>query len=110
MAALTVQNIALAGITPSLTAAAEAGDTFINDGNTYFQVKNASGAEITVTFTTAGTFRGVALENPTVTVAATTGDKLVGPFDKEAFNNSTGSVAITYSAFASVTVGAFKLG
>lgn len=109
MATLTVQNTTIAGITPSWASAAEGGDEFLNTGDCYCEVKNASGSEITVTVTTPSKVEGLDIEDPTVTVAATTGVKRFGPFDPSICNQTTGRVSITYSAHASVTVGVFKL-
>jgi len=109
MATLTIQETTIAGITPTWTSAAEAGDEFLNTGDCYCEVKNGSGSGITVTVATPGKVEGLEIEDPTVAVVATTGVKRFGPFDPSICNNSSGRVAITYSAHASVTVGAFKL-
>jgi len=109
MATLTVQETTIAGITPTWASAAETGDEFLNTGDCYCEVKNGSGAEITVTVATPGKIEGFEIENSTVAVAATTGVKRFGPFDPSICNNSSGRVAVTYSAHTTVTVGAFKL-
>ena len=108
MATLTVQNISLAGITPSYASAAAGGDEFVNTGDTLFQIKNG-GSEITLTIETPAKIEGIYIAEITVTIPATTGDKMVGPFDPAIFNQSTGRVAVTYSGVTTVTVGAFKL-
>ena len=108
MATLTVQNISLAGITPSYAAAAAAGDEFANTGDTLFHIKNG-GSEITLTIETPAKIEGIDIAEITVTIPATTGDKMVGPFDPSIFNQTTGRVAVTYSSETSITVGAFKL-
>jgi len=108
MATLTVQNISLTGITPSYASAAAGGDEFANTGDTYFQIKNG-GSEITLTIETPAKIEGIDIAEITVTIPATTGDKVIGPFDPSIFNQSTGRVAVTYSAVTTVTVGAFKL-
>jgi len=107
--ALTVQDIALAGITPSYAAANADGNSFDNQGGSYLQVKNGSGSQITVTIPTPAKVGGVDLEDITVTVAATTGDKVIGPFAPELFNQSGGVVHVNYSAVTTITAGAFKL-
>lgn len=89
-------------------AAAAGGDEFANTGDTFFQIKNA-GSEITLTVETPAKIEGIDIAEITVTIPATTGDKMIGPFDPAIFNQSTGRVAVTYSAVTSVTVGAFKL-
>ena len=108
MATLTVQNTSLAGITPTWTAAAAGGDEFLNSGDCYFEIKNG-GSEITVTVETPAKIEGIDIAEIAVVVPATTGVKRIGPFDPGIFNQSTGRVAVTYSAVTTVTVGAFKL-
>jgi len=107
---LTVQDVALAGITPAYVAVtATDGVQFLNDGNTFLQFKNTNGATRTATLVTPATVRGVAIENPTVVVPITTGDKMIGPFAPEVFNDAAGMMVATVSAFADLTAGAFRV-
>ncbi len=106
--AITVQEIVVAGITPTYGAADAAGNTVANDGNVFLHVKN-SGVETTLTITTPGTVGGVAIADPTVTIPATTGDKMVGPFDPTIFNGSGGTVALAWSQVTGITIAAIKL-
>lgn len=108
--ALTVQNIALAGLTPAYSA----GDAvnfheFINDGNTMLQVKNTGGGACTVTIYTPAKVAGVDIADITVVVGATTGDKMIGPFPTHVFNQSGGLVNVDISTATGVTLGAFRL-
>lgn len=116
MALLTVQEITRAGPTPTYASATSGGDTFNNDDSerTFLHVKNA-GSQITLTIVTAKTsvqvsgYGAVALADITVTIPATTGDKMIGPFPGVRFNTSNGQVAITYSGVTSVTIAAVKV-
>lgn len=111
MATLSVQTIVRAGITPTFAAVAAGGDEFPNDGNTYVEIINSSGANsYTVTFTTPASVQGVALENPTATVG-TSVRKKIGPFPTRLFNTSDGRVAVAYTGSApatDLTIGVFK--
>lgn len=108
MAELTVQNISITGLEATFASAAGGGDTFKNDGRTFFEVNNGSGGDITLTFTTPGTVQGVAIADPTVVVTA--GERRhIGPFDPSIFNNSSGLVAVGYSGVTSLTVAAIRL-
>jgi hypothetical protein len=110
MAALTVYTIDYDGVdVESAYAAAAASQEFANDGRTFVHIKNASGGSITCTFTTAGTYRSHAIADTVVTVGATTGEQMVGPFPKEIYNANDGNIDITWSATPSVTIGVFKL-
>ena len=64
--ALAVQQIGRAGITPAFTAANTDGHTILNDGKTFIEVKNGSGAPITVTIDTPQTVDGLAVAQRTV--------------------------------------------
>ncbi|RJX18505.1 MAG: hypothetical protein C4570_06400 [Ammonifex sp.] len=108
MAQLTVQNIALAGLTPSYAAAAAGGDNFTNDGRAFLHVKNGSASSINVTVDSAVPCNQGFDHDITVAVAAGA-DKMIGPFDPERFNDSTGKVNVTYSAVTTVTVAALHL-
>jgi hypothetical protein len=107
--ALTPQAINFTtGITPTFSAAAAGGNSFVNDGRTFFEVKNTSGATVNVTVTvsypTVG--GGLVIANPHYTIAATSGDRMIGPFDRSYFGSP---VYVDYSAVTSVTCAAIKL-
>jgi len=109
--AITPQNPALAGITPSYAAGDSANGMYVpNDGKTLLQVKNTGGAACTVTLKSNGyKVAGVALADQTVTVPATTGDKIIGPFDPMVFNQAGGTLSIDLSTATGVTIAAFKM-
>ncbi len=111
MALLASQSITRAGVTAAYAAAAGGGDTFTPDRDTFLQVKNASGGAITVTIVTPRTDGvGNAVADNTVSIPATTGDKMIGPFPAEFYADpSTGLASITYSGVTSLTIGVFKL-
>ena len=106
---LAIQQIVRAGLTPSLAAANSDGSYVPNDGRTFIQVKNGAGAPITVTIETPGTVDGNAIADLVVTIPAMTGDKVIGPFPPETYNQSDGKLKITFSAVTTVTIGAFRL-
>lgn len=105
---LATQKSTIAGIAPVFTAANVDGHYIVNDGHTVVQVKNAGGSPITVTLPTPGKVAGVDIVDPTVSIPATTGDKIIGPFDPRVFAQADGSVNIDFSGVTSVTVAAFS--
>ena len=107
--AITVQKVALGGLTPSFAAADINGQYFSNDGNVLLEVKNAGAGAITVTITAVAKLAGVSLTNPAISVPLTNGDKMIGPFDPTVFNQSDGTVYVDYSGVTSVTVAAIQL-
>lgn len=113
MALLTTQVLSRSGIVPSFAAAAAGGDTFAcgNDMRDYVEVKNASGASITVTVAAVQTSLNTGIAGtvtiPNISVAVAAGaQRKIGPFPAAYINN--GIVSMTYSAVTSVTVGAFR--
>ena len=112
MATLTVQTPGEdGGVVP--VAADVAGDVYPNGGDVYLYVQNDDASSITVTVTAQNTattkdgFGPVTKANGGGSVGANSVD-IFGPFPTSAFNNSSGQVAVTYSAVANVTVAAFK--
>ena len=102
MALLTAQTVTRAGITPTY-AAVSASDTIQADAGLALHVKNAGGSADTVTLTDAGvTPGGSAATNPTVSVPATTGDKMI-LIPAQFASTSTGLVTVTHSFTTSVT-------
>ena len=110
MATLTVTEIDFDGLdTESLYVAAAASQEFANDGRVFCHIKNTNGSTRTCTFTTANTYGGHAIADTVVTIGATTGEQMVGPFATKIYNASDGNIDITWSATAGVTIAVFKL-
>lgn len=102
---LTPQTMDKDGAAPTYTAI-DATDTysFRNGEKTILHFLN-TGTESTVTLDTPGTVGGgLAIENPTVTVPATTGDIMVALDPLSAFNDSSGNATFTQDVASGVTV------
>lgn len=108
MALGSPQQITNSGVTPSFATPA-ASDSFTYPSNAHavwMEVKNASGASITVTVTSQATAGdGLAASDKTVTVPATTGDKAFRI--SGAFKDGSDAVSVSFSATTSVTAGVF---
>jgi len=107
--ALAVQQIGRAGITPAFTSANTDGHSVLNDGKTFIEVKNGSGAPIVVTIDTPQTVDGLAVAQRTVSVAATTGDQMIGPFTTDYNQPGTEYLLVTFASVTSLTCGAFRV-
>jgi len=103
MALLTAQQIAVAGSQPTY-AAVSASDTIQPDGNDnmFLHVKNAGGSPDTVTIVIPGTYLTVAIADITVSVPATTGDRMIA-VPMAAMDPATGLITVTHSFTTSVT-------
>lgn len=105
MALLATQTVVRTGLAPSYSAAAGGGDTFNPSPESFLHVKNGSGAPITVTVVTPGATGGLAIADVSVSVPATTGDRMIGPLPGSLFADpTTGLGSITYSGVTSLTV------
>lgn len=108
MATLTVQDVTgTTGIVPTYASADSAGDKFTNDGKTQFHVKNDGAASITATVDSPQKC-SQGFEHDVAVAVAAGAEKIIGPFDKSRFNDTSGFVVVTYSAVTSVKVAALK--
>ena len=109
MATLTIQTIDHTGVAESLVAAAAAGDQFANDGRIFIHVLNTNGASRDVTINSQSNCNQGFDHNIVVTVPATTGDMMIGPFPPSRFDDGGGFVQVTYEAETGVTIAAIRL-
>ena len=98
----TVPRVTRVGLTAAgaYTTAVIAGTTYYiikNDGKTFFRLYKTGANACVVTFYTQAYMRGLALTAPTVSVPATTGDVLVGPFEPTVFNDANGDMQFSFS-------------
>jgi hypothetical protein len=114
LATLVVQPVARVGVAPTYAACTGGGDAAPVGDRNWIQVKNGSGAPITVTVATnpsgGAPFAGTALATESFSVPATTGDIVYGPLTPQLFADpTTGMATITYSGVTSLTIGVFTL-
>lgn len=106
MATLTVQEFAIDGVELTGAAASAGGDTFANDGRTYFIFNNGDASSHTPTFDATQTVTDASLAVADLAVATAANKiKIYGPFPTATFG---ASVSVTYDAVTSVTVSAVK--
>lgn len=105
MALLAPQVLSRAGLAPVYSAVA-ASDTIVPvvGSMLFLHVKNGNAAADTVTLVDAGTTpAGSSATNPTVTVPATTGDRMIGPLLSSMASPTTGLITVQHSVTATVT-------
>lgn len=110
MAELTVQSIADSGLAPTYASAAGGGDEFTWSERAFLHVKNGDASAITVTISSqySSPPDGTAAADLEVTVDGS-GEKMIGPLNRQGYRDGDGMVQVGYSAVTSVTVGAFKM-
>lgn len=105
MALLTAQAVSRTGLAPVYSAVSASDTIAVPSGSLLFlHVKNGNASPCTVTLVDNGkTPAGSSATNPTVSVPATTGDRMIGPLPASMADPSTGLVTVTYSPTATVT-------
>jgi len=113
MATLATQVITPTGLAPTFAAAAGGGDKVTPGDSRFVEIKNVGGSPCVVTIDDPNSVTPVGAQsfNPdlSVSVPATTGDRMIGPLGARFANQADGLVAITYSQVTSVTIGSFGL-
>jgi len=96
--------------TPSYTAV-NAVDTyrFPNNGKTIIHFKKTGAGDATITVVTPAELRGQAVADPTHTVVATTGDKMLGTFPVDLYNDASGRVSFTSNEGTALTVAVVRV-
>jgi hypothetical protein len=103
MADLAVEDVSRTGLNPTFRAVSES-DTFTNDGETVLEIRNAGGSPDTVTIAAVRPCKFGKNHDISVSVPATTGVRVLGPFPPHIFNNSSGKVTVEHSFTTSVTM------
>lgn len=114
MAALTIQDLTVAGVTVALAAASAGGDTIAptDDRMLILHVNNASGGSLNVIVDdpTSTSPSGATAFNPDTTYAVAAGARMLFLLDPRRFKNAgTGLIAITYSGVTTLTVGVHRV-
>lgn len=98
-------------ITPTRNGSLSTSDSYVfaNDGKVILLAEKTGASDCTYTVTTPKTLGGLALADQTGTVAASTGDKIIGPFEPSTHSDSNGDVTIAFSNIAGLTVAVVRL-
>lgn len=110
--AVTVQEIGRSAALAPTYQAPTTTDTyqFANDGKTFLHVKKTGANACTVTVATPATPAGLALADLTFSVPATTGDRMIGPFDAQFYTDPvTGLTSVTFSEVTGLTFAAIRM-
>ena len=102
---ITEAGIAWDGLSAHQAVGTVGPDTFANTGRELFYIKN-TGAQMTVTFTSGNTCNYGTDHDLVVTIAATTGEEMIGPFPVERFG---ATVTVTLSRLTAVVCDVLQL-
>ena len=108
---LTPQRLLPSGITPTYTGSLLTANTYQirNNGNVLLHFKKSGAGDCTVTIQTPKTIGGLAVSEQTVTVPATTGDKMIGPFPPNIYNDGNHDLNVTLSEITGLTVAVVEM-
>ena len=107
---VTVQLITRASIMPTYSGSLTTTDTYLvpNDGKTILHFKKSGAGACTVSIPIVTTVDGQTVAVRTFSVAATTGDKMVGPFPPGTYNDGNGKLSATFSEITGLTIAALR--
>jgi hypothetical protein len=105
MALLSPQQVTITGATITLSTPTTS-DTVIPNDRLFLWYKNTNAATRDITVVVPGTYYAQNLTDVVVTIAATTGEELIGPIDRRLADPTTGLVTVTITATAGVTCAA----
>jgi hypothetical protein len=110
MALLTPQQIAYDGTLPTLGAASTS-DTVRADDRVFLWYKSTQGTTEVITVVTPTTLNqfGQSLPDIAVTIAATTGEEMIGPMVATLADPNTGLITITIADVTGITVAAVRV-
>ncbi|MCA0354714.1 MAG: hypothetical protein LCH85_22195 [Chloroflexi bacterium] len=100
---VTAQQVNRTGVTPAGTTTNNTDTYYIpNDGHVILQAKNAGGSPVTITVESTAVVDVLAVADYTISIPATTGDKVFGPFIPAVYNDSQGRLKVTTTAAVSL--------
>ena len=110
MALLASQQVQITG--PAIThAAAATSDTVAPDDRLFLWYKSTQGTTEVISVVTPTSLNqfGQNLPDVTVTIPATTGERLIGPITRDLADPATGLVTITIADVTGITVAAVRI-
>jgi len=105
------QKVVRTGVTPSYTGTMLTTNVYVirNTGRMILHFLKANAVDCDVTIQTPAKVIGIDVAELTVTVPASGGDKVIGPFPASIFNNGSGDLKFTMSDIDGVTVAALEI-
>lgn len=99
---ITPQRVVLTGIKPTYEDALDGGNEFVNSGRHFIHAKTTAEVTVHVTSQTPCNQGG---DHPiAVAISIAEGEKMIGPFPKDRFDDPDGKVQITYTPTTGVGI------
>jgi hypothetical protein len=108
---LIPQPIDDTGADPVYTTPLSSADTYFvrNDGRVFLHFKKTGAGNCTLTIVTPGTVGGLAIADRVITVPATVGDKMIGPFPRELYNDGNNDLTFTLNGITGLSVAVIQV-
>lgn len=108
---LTPDIVVEAGVAATYTGGLSTGNTytFRNNGKTLLHFKKTGAGICAVTLVSPATVRGHAVAAGSASIPATTGDKFVGPFPSDIYDDGNHDVSFTLSDITGLTVAVIQI-
>jgi len=74
-----------------------------NDGRTFLHVKKAGAGSCSMIIKTPAQLGGLDVAERTITIPATTGDMMIGPFPPSVYNDANGDMRFNFSEVTGLT-------
>lgn len=108
---ISVEKMSKNGLTATYTGSLNTVDDFYvrNSGKMFLHFKKSGVGDCDVTLDTPRTVSDLTIEDPVVTVPASTGDVFIGPFAPGLFNDVSGDLHFNIDDAVGLTVAAVEL-
>ncbi|KKN39099.1 hypothetical protein LCGC14_0746950 [marine sediment metagenome] len=107
--AKAAEQIVKTGVVPTNTGSLSASNNYVtpNDGRLFLHVINGGGSTCNVTIAANKLVDGLTVPDRTVAVLAGT-DQMIGPFDKDVYNDANDLISVTFDFITTVTLAAMR--
>ncbi len=109
---LATEQVVRGGLAATYTGSLSVSNTYQvqNSGDIILHFKKSGVGACNVTITTFPTVDGLAIADRVVVIPATTGDKFIGPFPRDTYNDpNTGYLEFTANEITGLTVAVLRL-
>jgi len=105
------EDVLLTGIEATYTGGLLTTNTYKvrNSGRVILHFLKGAAVDCVVTIPTPKTVAGLAVADTAVTVPATTGDKFIGPFPRDLYNDGSNDISFTLSDVDTLTVAVLEI-
>jgi hypothetical protein len=108
---VSTQRVSRSGMTPAYTGSLATENIYkvVNNGQTLLHIKKSGAGDCVATIAIQRKVDGQDVDPRTVTVVETIGDRFIGPFPTDLFNDGGGCLHVTFSEITGLTFAAIAI-